>query len=126
MKSLNIFVKKIRNIKSFKDLLIKIGNKINYMRRNGTFAINNWIVSIIYGKVEPYDVFYTSLEDVVEIKKILNSIKETKLSNNPSKGKVGNQLDRKLYDFMNNEQTWFEIKKNPSFVGHKVNIFKYL
>ena len=81
------------------------------MRRNGTFAINNWIVSIIYGKVEPYDVFYTSLEDVVEIKKILNSTKEIKLSNNPSKGKVSNQLDQKLYDFMNNEQTWFEIKK---------------
>ena len=73
MKSLEIFIKKIRNIKSFKDLIIKIGNKINYIRRNGSFAINNWIVSIIYGKVAPYDVFQTSPEDAEEIRKILNS-----------------------------------------------------
>ena len=115
MKSFNIIVKKIRNIKSFRDLLTKIGNKINYIRRNGTFAINNWIVSLIYGKVAPYEVFHTSLEDVEEIKKVLDSSKEVKLSNNPSKGKVGNQLDQKLYDTMNNEQTWFEVKKSPFF-----------
>ena len=115
MKSFNIIVKKIRNIKSFRDLLTKIGNKINYIRRNGTFAINNWIVSLIYGKVAPCEVFHTSLEDVEEIKKVLDSSKEVKLSNNPSKGKVGNQLDQKLYDTMNNEQTWFEVKKSPFF-----------
>lgn len=115
MKNIEIFIKKIRNIKSFKDLIIKIGNKINYIRRNGSFAINNWIVSIIYGKVVPYDVFQINPEDVEEIRKILNSSKEVILSNNPSKGKLGNQLEQELYDFMNAEQTWFEIKKNSFF-----------
>ena len=36
---------------------------------------------------------------------VWDPIKETKLSNNPSKGKVGNNLDEELYAFMNQEET---------------------
>lgn len=106
---------KIRDVKSFDDLLKKIGNKINHYRQHGTFIIHNLIVRSIYGETEVYDYFQVSDEDVLKIRKELDSSKELKLSNNPSKGKVGNNLDEELYAFMNQEQTWFEIKKNSFF-----------
>jgi len=110
------FFQKIKNIKSLGDLLRKIGNKINYLRSNGTFIINNFIVSTIHGKIEKsYDTFQISEDHVKKIKNALDEGKELKLSNNPSKGKVGNNLEEELYNYMNGEQTWFEIKKNPFF-----------
>ena len=63
------------------------------------------IVSSIYGRVVPYDTFQISAEDIDKIKNILNSSKELKLTNNPSNGKVGNQLEQEIYDSMNTEQT---------------------
>jgi len=120
------FFGKIKDIKSLTDFLEKVSRKINYIRRHGTFIINNWIVTIIYGKVDSYDVFQTNPEDVDEIRKMLDSSKEVKLSNNPSKNKVGNQLDQKLYDFMNAEQTWFEIKKSYFFDNYFVKIKPFI
>lgn len=107
---------KIKNIRSFKDLLNKIGNKINHYRRNGSFTINNWLVCLIYGKISSHKFFHVSEEDVEVIKNILGKSRELKQStskNNHSKNKLGNQMDKELCDLMNAEQTWFEIKKDP-------------
>jgi len=109
----NSFYNKIKNIKSFSDLNQKIKNKIRYIKRHGTFIVNNWIVILVHGKLSvPYKKFYIEIKDVEEIKKNLNSTQKFKLSNIRSKNKIGNEIEDELYDKMNKEQTWFRIKKN--------------
>jgi len=112
----NSFYNKIKNIKSFTDLKRKIKNKINFIKRHGTFIINNWIVILVHGKLSlPYEKFHITISDVEKIKKTLDSTQELKLSNIHSKNKIGNELEDELYNIMNDEQTWFRIKKNLVF-----------
>ena len=114
MKKKSLF-QKIKNIKSFGDLIFKIKNKLNHYKRHGTFIVHDWFVTIIYGKIEPYKFFHIDEEDVKQIKDMLNKSKHLKLSTskyNHSKNKLGNQMDYELCELMNAEQTWFEIKKS--------------
>ena len=91
----------------------KIKNKIKYIKSHGTFIVNNWIVILVHGKLSlPYKKFYIEIKDVEEIKKNLSSTQKFKLSNIRSKNKTGNEIEGKLYDKMNKEQTWFRVKKN--------------
>ena len=110
---------KIKNIQSFGDFRKKISRKIESIKRYKSFVINEWIVSLFYGKdIDTYFVFQTSPEDVKQLRVLLSSSKKLKMqslkqSGFQAKGKRGTQqVDKKLYDLMNVNQTWFEIKRN--------------
>jgi hypothetical protein len=124
--------KKLTNIQSFADLRGKISRKIERIKKNTTFTINEWLVSLLYGNsIDPFFVFQTSPEDVERIRKVLDSSKQLKQSNSQAKRKRGNQqTDQDLYAKMNMSQTWFEIKRNDIyddfFMKIKPIIGKYL
>ena len=42
MKKKSLF-QKIKNIKSFGDLIFKIKNKLNHYKRHGTFIVHDWL-----------------------------------------------------------------------------------
>jgi len=117
------FLDKIKNIESFGDLIKKIKNKIRFFKTNTSFIINNWLVSLFYGKdIETYFFYQTSSEDVEQIKKVLDSSKQLKMLDMPTKGKAttysyasDDDSEKELFELMNKEQTWFEIKRNPVF-----------
>jgi len=116
------FLDKIKNIESFGDLIKKIKNKIRFFKTNTSFIINNWLVSLFYGKdIETYFFYQTSSEDVDQIKKVLDSSKQLKMLDVPTKGKAttysyaSDDSEKELFELMNKEQTWFEIKRNPVF-----------
>ena len=62
------FLQKVRNIKSFGDFKKKFYRKIDYIRRDASFVIHEWIVSLFYGKdIEPPFVFQANPQDVEKI-----------------------------------------------------------
>ena len=115
-------LEKIKSIQSFADLIKKISRKIAFFKRHTSFTINDRIVSLFYGKVtEAFFVFQTNLNDVKQIKNILDSskqlkFKETGQSNYEVRMKRGTQqINPELLDRMNANQTWFEINKNATY-----------
>jgi hypothetical protein len=112
-------LKKIKKIQSLGDLREKIYRKIDSIKRHTSFAVNERIVSFFYGKhIETFFVFQTSPEDAEQINNLLSSSKELRIeslnqSDPQAKGKRGTrQVSIELYDRMNANQTWFEIKRN--------------
>ena len=119
------FLDKIRNIQSFPDLIKKIRGKMNFMRNNLSFIINDKLVSLFHGKdVENYFVFRTSPDDVDRIRGLLESSRQLKFSNNKStdtpaiiarKSIQFDPSDKEVYEAMSADSTWFEMKKNVFF-----------
>ena len=108
---------KIKNIKSFVDFKSKVCGKVKVIRRELSFVIHDWVVSLFHGKhrKQIFD-FHISHEDVNQLMKRLESSKELKNSHNHQiKEKRGNQKpDQEFYEQMNSSTTWFEIKKNDT------------
>ena len=114
-------LEKIKNIKSLSDLMIKIHQKVI---KNASFAINNKIASIIYGKkIMPYHSFQIDIEDAEKLLNHLNSSKNLKRTGTKTKGKRSeqqksdefNELSLKMFNETNLYQTWFEIKRHIIF-----------
>ena len=105
---------KIKNVRSWEDFKKKFSRKIDYIRRNTSFAINEWVVSVLYGKdIRSPFAFQTSPEDVEQIMNMLESSKQIKMSKVSEKRKrCTPQMSETLYARMGANQTWFEIKRN--------------
>jgi len=114
MQQKSSFFQKISNIKSFGDFKKKFCRKIDWIRRDTSFVIHEWVVSLFYGKdIEPPFVFQTNPQDVEKIINILDSSKQLKFLNEPENGRRNTaQVNKELIDRLNAKQTWFEIKRN--------------
>ena len=77
------FLSKIKNIKSFADFKQKVSDKVGVCRRNASFVIHDWLVSLIHRKhrnnVFDFNVshcgagFIGSHEDADQLVKVLGS-----------------------------------------------------
>ena len=96
------FLSKIKNIKSFADFKQKVSHKVGVCRRNASFVIHDWLVSLIHGEhrnnVFDFNVSHIEAEfigshlDVDQLLKVLDSSKQQKVSpNHQVKGKRGNE-----------------------------------
>ena len=108
------FLQKVSNIKSFGDFKKKFCRKIDYIIRDASFVFHEWMVSLFYGKdIESPFVFQTSPQDVEKIRSVLDSSKQLKFSGVLEKGKrCPAQMNKELYERVNVDQTWFEVKRN--------------
>ena len=115
------FLQKLRNIKSLADFKEKFNRKIYNIRRNASFVVHEWIVSLFYAEdIEPPFIFHTSPEDVDQIINILDSLKQLKFLDLTEKSRrsipdLQLKNNKELYDALNINQTWFEIKKNITY-----------
>ena len=115
------FLQKLRNIKSLADFKEKFNRKIYNIRRNASFVVHEWIVSLFYVEdIEPPFIFHTSPEDVDQIINILDSSKQLKFLDLTEKSRrsipdLQLKNNKELYDALNINQTWFEIKKNITY-----------
>ena len=121
------FLSKIKNIKSFADFKEKVRVKVAVCRREASFVIHDWLVSLIHGKhrnnVFDFNISHNEEEfsgshlDVDQLLKVLNSSKQQKISaNHQVKGKRGNpEPDQNLYEGMDRTTTYFEIKKTDYY-----------
>ena len=79
--------------------------------------VHEWIVSLFYAEdIEPPFIFHTSPEDVDQIINMLDSLKQLKLLDLTEKSRRSMpdwelKNNKELYEKMNINQTWFEIKK---------------
>ena len=79
------FLSKTKNIKSFTDFKQKVRRvvrgRVEICRRNTSFLIHDWLVSLIHGKHRSnvFD-FNISQEDVDQLLKVLDSSKQQKIS----------------------------------------------
>ncbi|MEK9629350.1 MAG: hypothetical protein VW455_10055 [Nitrospinota bacterium] len=108
------YLNKIRNISSFKDFSEKLKGKIEIWRRNASFIIHDWMISMVYGKHKKNVFgFHIDQEDIDQLKNILDTSKKDKLSpDHQVKGKRGPpKPDKNLYEQMNKTTTYFEIEK---------------
>tara|TARA_B100000315_G_C14459199_1_gene532950 strand:- start:42 stop:899 length:858 start_codon:yes stop_codon:yes gene_type:complete len=105
---------KIKNVGSWEDFKKKFSRRFDYIRRNTSFTIHEWIVSLFYGKdIRSPFAFQTSPEDVEKIINMLESSRQIKISRVPEKRKrCTPQMNETLYARMGVDQTWFEIKRN--------------
>ena len=105
---------KLRNVTSFGDFKKKFYRKVDYLRRDLSFVVHEWVVSLFYGKdINPPFVFKANPEDVEQIRNMLDSSKQLKFLSAPEKRKRGAaQMDKELSDRMCVNQTWFEVKRN--------------
>ncbi len=114
MQQKSSFLQKVSNIKSFGDFKKKFCRKIDWIRRDTSFVMHEWMVSLFYGKdIEPPFVFQISPQDVEKIRIMLDSSKQLNFSSVPEKSKrAPAQMNKELYERVSVDQTWFEIKRN--------------
>ena len=85
---------------------------------NWSFAIHNCLVLLVYGKIKnAYTTMHIDIDFSQELKQHLDSLDEVKMSNNPSRHKMGNSHSTLkpfagLYEMMNTYIRYLDVRKH--------------
>lgn len=103
------------------NIYLKLKKKFCYILHNYSFYINNYLSDLFYKRmVNKYHKFYTTVDDVKELTKIITHSKVLSFLDKDqhnfkfSERKIfqNNQLDREVYKNMSLYTTWFNLEKS--------------
>ena len=102
----------------------RISRNIDKFNRKYTYAFHEYIVRLIYGKVDDIKIFYIDRDTCQKLKSTITSLKKISFSNYSSykkfynykillkKSWVYNKKDVLVYEQFNKIQEWFDIENN--------------